>query len=67
MPYSAYYYLGDRAIPHAKEDAGPSEEASLGHYLIGTKHDLKRHPPVRERRLLLENGVWALYAPAEEP
>jgi len=67
VPYSAYYYLGDRAIPHAKEDAGPSEEASLGHYLIGTKHDLKRHPPVTPRRPLLENGVWALYAPAEEP
>ena len=67
VPYSAYYYLGDRVIPHAKEEAEPSEAASLGHYLIGTKHDLKRHPPVRERRLLLENGVWALYAPAGEP
>ena len=67
VPYSAYYYLGDRVIPHAKEDAEPSEAASLGHYLIGTKHDLKRHPPVAPRRLLLENGVWALYAPAETP
>jgi len=67
VPYSAYFYLGDRVIPHAKEGAEPSEVASLGHYLIASKHDLKRHPLARERRLLMENGVWALYAPAEEP
>ena len=28
VPYSAYFYLGDRVIPHAKEDAEPSEAAS---------------------------------------
>ena len=67
VPYSAYFYLGDRVVPHAKEDAEPSENASLKHYMIASKHDLKRHPLAREPRLLMENGVWALYAPAEEP
>ena len=65
VPYSAYFYLGDRVIPHAKEDAEPSEEASKPHYLVGTKHDLKRHPLKESRRELLKTGVWSLYAPAE--
>ena len=64
VPYSAYFYLGDRVIPHAKEDAEPSEAASKPHYLIGTKHDLKRHPLKESRRELLKTGVWLLYAPA---
>lgn len=65
VPYSAYFYLGDRVIPHAKEDAGPSETASRPHYLVGTKHDLNRHPLKETRRELLTTGVWALYAPAD--
>ena len=32
-------------------------------YLLGTKDDLNRYPLAEPRRLLLENGVWALYAP----
>ena len=67
VPYSAYYYLGDRVIPHAKEEAGPSQLASRPYYLMSTKHDLKRHPLEEPRRLLLENDVWALYAPADNP
>jgi len=67
VPYSAYYYLGDRVIPHAKEEPEASEAASLAHFMLSTKHDVKRHPPAAPRKLLLENGVWALYAPAEEP
>ena len=65
VPYSAYFYFGDRVVPHAKEDGKLSEEASRGMYLLATKHDLKRHPLAEPRRLLMENGVWALYAPAE--
>ena len=65
IPFSAYFYFGDRVIPHAKEDVRRSEEASRGMYLIARKHDVKRYPLAEPRRLLLENGVWALYAPAE--
>ena len=74
-PYSAYFYHGDldaredaaphRVIRHGKVDAGSSEQASRPYYLITRKHNLKRYPLKTERRLLLENGVWALYAPAE--
>ena len=66
VPYSAYYYLGNRVIPHAKEEAEPSQIASRPHYVMSTKHDLKRHPFEEPRRLLLETGVWALYAPADD-
>ena len=65
VPYSAYFYLEERAVPHAKDEAEPSEAASLPYYLMSTKQDLKRHPLEEPRRLLLENDVWALYAPAE--
>jgi len=65
VPYSAYYYLGERVVPHAREEAEPSEAASRPYYLLSRKHDLKRHPIESSRLLLLENGVWALYAPAE--
>ena len=65
VPYSAYFHFGDRVVPHAKETDKQSEKASRGMYLIGTKHDLKCYPLSEPRRLLLENGVWALYAPAE--
>ena len=64
-PYSAYYYLGDRVIPHAKETKEESEAAARPYYLVSTKRELKRHPLDEPRRLLLETGVWALYAPAE--
>ena len=65
VPYSAYFHFGDRVVPHAKETDKQSEKASRGMYLLGTKHDLKRYPLSEPRRLLLENGVWALYAPVE--
>ena len=65
VPYSAYFHFGDRVIPHAKESDKQSEKASRGMYLLGTKDDLHRYPLAEPRRLLLENGVWALYAPAE--
>lgn len=65
VPYSAYYYLGDRAIPHPNEGPEPSEAASRDCFLMSTKRDMRRHPLAEPRRLLLENGVWALYAPAE--
>ena len=67
VPYSAYYYLEDRAIPHAKEEAEPSQAASRPYYMLSTKYDLRRHPLEEPRRLLLENAVWALYAPADSP
>ena len=65
VPYSAYFYLGDRVIPHAKEDPEPCEAASRPHYLVSTKRELKRHPLQGFRREVMKNGVWALYAPAE--
>ena len=65
VPYSAYFYLGDRVIPHAKEPAEMSEEASRPHYLVSTKHELKRHPLKGFRRPVMESGVWMLYAPSE--
>lgn len=55
-----------RVIRHPKEAFDVSEEASLPYYLVTRKHNLKRHPLVKPRRLLLENDVWALYAPFEE-
>jgi len=65
VPYSAYFYLGERAIPHAKEDAEASETASRPYYLVGTKHDLTRHPLKESRGVLLKTGVWTLFAPAD--
>ena len=65
MPYSAYFYLGDRVIPHAKEPAETSEVASRPYYLISTKHETKRHPLQGFRREVMETGTWTLYAPSE--
>ena len=65
VPYSAYFYFGDRTIPHADEDAPTSEAASQGYFLVSRKRDIRRHPLKYPRRLLLETGVWALYAPVE--
>ena len=65
VPYSAYFYLGDRVIPHAKEDAETSEAASRPHYLVSTKRETKRHPLQGFRREVMETGVWTLYAPSE--
>ena len=65
VPYSAYFHLGSRVIPHADEDASASEAAARSYCLISRKRDVKRHPLKEPRRLLLENGVWALYAPVE--
>lgn len=66
VPYSAYFHLGSRVIPHADEDASISEAAARSYCLIIRKRDVKRHPLKEPRRLLLENGVWALYAPLEQ-
>ena len=66
VPYSAYFYLGERVIPHAKEDADPSEDASRPYYFVATKHDLMRHPLKESRGVLLKTGVWTLFAPADE-
>jgi 4-amino-4-deoxy-L-arabinose transferase-like glycosyltransferase len=66
VPYSAYFHLGSRVIPHADEDASASEAAARSYCLISRKRDVKRHPLKEPRRLLLENGVWALYAPVEQ-
>ncbi len=65
VPYSAYFYFGDRVIPHAKEDPETSEAASRPHYLISTKREVKRHPLHGFRREVMETGVWTLYAPSE--
>ena len=65
VPYSAYFYFGDRVVPHAKEDGKLSEEASRRLYLLGRKDDLTRYPLAKPRPLLLENGVWILYGPEE--
>jgi len=65
VPYSAYFYLGDRVIPHGKEDAEVSEEASRPHYLISTRRDVKRHPLKGFRRPVMQTGVWTLYEPSE--
>ena len=65
VPYSAYFYLGDRAIMHANEDAESSEAASRPHYLVSTKRDTRKHPLKGFRRPVMETGVWTLYAPSE--
>ena len=65
VPYSAYFYLGDRAIMHANEDATVSEAASRPHYLVATKRDTRKHPLKGFRRPVMESGVWTLYAPSE--
>lgn len=65
VPYSAYFYLDDRVIPHAKEEGETSEAASMPHYLVSTKRELKRHPLQGFRREVMETGVWVLYAPSE--
>ena len=75
VPYSAYFHLGDldgreddaahRVVRHPEESSESSEAASLPYYLVTRKHNLKKHPLKKERRLLLENDVWALYAPFE--
>jgi len=65
VPYSAYFYFGDRVVPHAAEDGKTSEAASLSYYLVSTRRNMRRHPLGEPRRLVLETGVWALYAPAE--
>ncbi len=65
VPYSAYFYLGDRVIPHAKEDPESSEAASRPHYLVSTKREVRRHPLKGFRRPVMETDVWTLYAPSE--
>ena len=64
-PYSAYFYLGDRVVLHAKEDAETSEEASHPYYLVSTKRNIRCHPLRGFRREVMETGVWVLYAPSE--
>ena len=67
-PYSAYFYLGDRVIPHPDEDVKDSETAARPYFLLSKKRDVRRHPLAESRRVLLENGVWALYAlPGDGP
>ena len=61
-PYSAYFHLGGRVIPHPDEDPAVSEAAARPYFLVSRKRDVKRHPLKEPRRLLLETGVWALYA-----
>ena len=63
VPYSAYFYLGDRVIPHADEGVAVSEAASRPHFLVSRKRDLERHPLKESREVLLETGLWALCAP----
>ena len=65
VPYSAYFYLGDRVIRHGKEDAESSEAASRPYYLVSTKREEKRHPLKGFRRPVMGNDVWTLYAPSE--
>ncbi|MBQ7730837.1 MAG: glycosyltransferase family 39 protein [Lentisphaeria bacterium] len=65
VPYSAYFYLGDRVIPHAKEDAETSEAASRPHYLVSTKREARKHPLKGFRRTVMETDVWTLYAPSD--
>ena len=65
-PYSAYFHLGGRVIPHPGEDPSISEAASRPYFLVSKKRDIKRHPLREPRRLLLESGVWELYAPEEQ-
>ena len=77
VPFSAYFYLGDldgredsaphRVVRHPETAPEQSEAESLPYYLMSQKHNLKKHPLKNKRRLLLENDVWALYAPAEIP
>lgn len=64
-PYSAYFHLGGRVIPHPDEDASVSRVAARPYFLLTRKHDIKKYPLAEPRRLLLENGVWALYSPVE--
>ena len=61
-PYSAHFYLGDRVIPHPDEDASVSGPAARPYFLLSRKRDTKKYPLAEPRRVLLENGVWALYA-----
>lgn len=65
VPYSAYFYFGDRVIPHAKVGRETGEAASRPHYLVSTKRNMRRHPFDEPRRPILETDVWVLYAPAE--
>ena len=65
VPYSAYFYLGERAIKHPNEDPEASETASRPHYLVATKRDTRKHPLKGFRRPVMESGVWTLYAPSE--
>lgn len=65
VPYSAYFYLGERVIAHPNEDPDSSEAASRPHYLVSTKRDIRKHPLKGFRRPVMESGVWTLYAPAE--
>ena len=67
-PYSAHFYLGDRVIRHPDEEPSISEAAARPYFLLSRKRDIRRHPLAESRRLLLENGVWALYAlPGDGP
>ena len=65
-PFSAHFYLGSRVILHPNEDASLSEAASGPYYLMTKKRKMKNHPLAKPRRLLLETGTWALFAPAEQ-
>ena len=65
VPYSAYFYLGERVIAHAGEDPGTSEAASRPHYLVSRKRDIRKYPLEGFRRPVMESGVWTLYAPSE--
>ncbi len=65
-PYSAYFHLGDRVILHDDEHSSISEAASRPYYLMIKKRDMKRHPLANPRPVILETGVWALCAPAEQ-
>ena len=65
VPYSAYFYLGDRVIKHANESPDESETASRPHYLVSSKRDTRKHPLKGFRRPVMESGVWTLYAPSE--
>lgn len=61
VPYSAYFYLGSRVIPHANEEVTVSGEHAEPYLMVARKTDLKKYPLKKTRPApMLENGSWVL-------
>lgn len=66
IPYSAYYYLEGRVVPHPDEDVSESQEKAKPYYFISNKKYIDRYPIPNAPPVLSESGKWVLMDRSEK-